>query len=182
MVKNNFYQSLNHTSIYKKPLIVVASTFFFITLIAFNSDRKLIVYNYTNSIPKGFYKLTKYDAKDLLNKMDLIVFDVPMTVKEMVNERHWLNKNYTLTKPVTAVHGDFVCTLKRIVKVNNISYGRIDSLDSMGREMPWFKYCSHVKKNTIFVFTDNSKSFDSRYFGAIKTNDVIAKAKPLWIF
>jgi type IV secretory pathway protease TraF len=35
--------------------------------------------------------------------------------------------------------------------------------------MPWFKYCGTVKKGEVFVFIDNPKSFDSRYFQIIKT-------------
>jgi type IV secretory pathway protease TraF len=48
--------------------------------------------------------------------------------------------------------------------------------------MPWFKYCGTVKKGEVFVFIDNSKSFDSRYYGPIPAAELIAKATPLWIF
>jgi type IV secretory pathway protease TraF len=33
------------------------------------------------------------------------------------------------------------------------------------------KYCGTVKKGEVFVFIDNSKSFDSRYYGPIPADN-----------
>lgn len=182
MEKNIYYLSLKRKPVNLIPVLLVLSTFIFIAIIFMNSGKKYLVYNHTDSIPKGFYYLNNDIDIESVKNGDLIVFDVPDQVKEMVIYRRWLNVNDTLTKPVSAKAGDFVCTNNRTVIVNNISYGPIEEYDSNGREMPWFKYCGTVKKGEVFVFIDNSKSFDSRYYGPIPAAELTAKATPLWIF
>ena len=182
MEKNSLSLSLKVTSINKLPLVLMFCTLLFIVLVVINSGKKLVVYNHTSSLPKGFYRLTDLDLDTSIRNGELVVFDIPASFRKMVIERKWLNKNDTLTKPVSAIEGDFVCTHNRTVTVNNISYGRVKMYDSEGRPMPWFKYCGTVKKGDVFVFINNAKSFDSRYYGPVNVNDIHAKARPLWIF
>lgn len=182
MGKNICFLYLKKDKVNLLPIILVFFMLLFIGIVSVNSGKKYIVYNYTNSIPKGFYYL--YNDVDIssIKKGDLIVFGIPLDVKGIVIERNWLNENDTLTKPVTAIYGDFVCTDDGMVRVNNISYKNIEKYDSNGRNMPKYEYCDLVKEGDIFVFIKNSKSFDSRYYGPINISEVIAKAKPLWIF
>ena len=181
MEKNNSYRLLKTTSINKLPLVLMVFTLIFIVLAVANAGKKLIVYNHTNSISRGFYRLS-YDRTSALKRGELIVFDVPKPFRKMVIERHWLNENDTLTKPVAATDGDHVCTDNRSVRVKAASYGEVKSHDSKGRQLPWYHQCSSVKKDDIFVFINHSNSFDSRYYGPIKVDAIKAKAVPLWTF
>ena len=55
------------------------------------------VYNYTDSLPKGFYRIEK---KPFYHRGDLLVFKVPEEVRQMVKDRHWLRDNGFLVKPL----------------------------------------------------------------------------------
>jgi conjugative transfer signal peptidase TraF len=83
-------------------------------------------------------------------------------------------------KPVAAIPGDHVCTDNRKVLVNGKPFGRIREADSEGRALRWFHYCGLVKVGHVFTFSENPRSFDSRYYGPIDLSDILARAEPLW--
>jgi type IV secretory pathway protease TraF len=55
--------------------------------------------------------------------------------------------------------------------------------DSLGRPLPQaLPFCDYLKPGAFFVFSNYTKSFDSRYFGPIQKSQIIGVAKPLWMF
>lgn len=138
------------------------------------------MYNATDSIPKGLYVL-HYDTHSRpLRVGDIAVFAIPRGVLDIVIERRYIDPVFSLMKPIAAVAGDHVCTVQREVIVNRDSYGRIRPADSHGRPLPYFRTCGRVADDVIYTFTDDERSFDSRHYGPIKREDVIARATPLW--
>ena len=138
------------------------------------------MYNTTPSIPTGLYRLHRDAELRPLKAGDIAVYAIPTPVIDLVIERRYLDPTHAIMKPVVAVPGDHVCTDKREVIVNGTSYGAIRKADSAGRPLPWFRFCGTVTEEVIFTFTRDDRSFDSRHYGPVPREAVIARATPLW--
>jgi type IV secretory pathway protease TraF len=67
----------------------------------------LVLYNYTDSMPHGVYLV---EHREVYQRGDVVVFAVPLSVRALVNERHWLHENGFLMKPLIGLKGDSVST------------------------------------------------------------------------
>lgn len=182
MVLDTLNNLLLRKRINKGPLFIMCPVLLLIGLLSLFDDQKLLVYNHTPSVPLGFYWLNNEPEEDQFTRGELIVFNVPDAFKALVFSRGWLNPGESFLKPIAAQSGDFVCTKAGFVRVNQVSYGRILNHDSKGRPLTVFDYCGIVNPDQFFVFVNHEKSFDSRYYGPIDFNNIIATAKPLWTY
>jgi len=162
-----------------KPAFIAFGIVFSMAVISSAFERKLIIYNATNSLPVGLYYVVK---KTHYQSGDIVCFPIPEHVKRMVSERKWLPENSYLLKKIIAVYGDYCCIDNYKYHVKN-SYGNIKLTDSSGRTMPEISLCKLLSINEFFVGDlDQERSFDSRYFGTININNIHGIARPLWIF
>jgi conjugative transfer signal peptidase TraF len=137
------------------------------------------VYNYTDSLPKGFYRI---ERKTLYHRGDLLVFKVPEEVRRMVKDRHWLRDNGFLVKPLIGLRGDFVCTRFGRFKVAGHDFGGIEKSDKEGRNLPEYDACGVIQSGFLVGIEGMANSFDSRYYGPIQECSVLGIAVPLWLF
>lgn len=90
-----------------------------------------------------------------------------------------------IVKPVVAVAGDQVVLSADGMRVNGRLLPKTAPLsrDGAGRSLhPWRFGTYVVEKGTVWVAsTYNRGSYDSRYMGPIKTAQVRARLRPLWI-
>ena len=136
--------------------------------------------NLTPSIPKGLYSLRTVSPARPIAAGEIAVFPIPEPVAALVQARGYLDGSFPLMKPVAAVAGDQVCTDQGRVVVNEKSYGRIRNADREGRPLPHFMFCGRVAADELFVFSAHEQSFDSRHFGPIRRDQLIAIATSLW--
>jgi len=146
----------------------------------YTSELARWMYNTTPSIPTGLYRLHRDAESRSLKAGDIAVYTLPNHVIALVMERRYMDPTHAIMKPVAAVPGDHVCTERRAVIVNGRSYGAIREADSARRPLPWFRFCGTVTEAVIFTFTQDERSFDSRHYGPVPREAVIARATPLW--
>jgi conjugative transfer signal peptidase TraF len=90
-----------------------------------------------------------------------------------------------LLKPIVAMTGDVVELTPNVVLVNGRSHSHSATVnqDSQGRplpHLPWGRYL--LAPGEVWVLsTFSANSWDSRYFGPIRVESVIATAAPLWV-
>lgn len=140
--------------------------------------RKLMIYNYTDSLPHGFYLLYPGVAK----KGNLVAFEPPEVAAGLIRERKYLRKGACLMKYIVAEKGDSVCTNEGRLKVNGVDYGRIDAVDKEGRPLPHYRFFGKLKEGHIVAIKGMKSSFDSRYYGPVKKESIIGIALPFWLF
>lgn len=136
---------------------------FFITIILFILIGVFIFYtfnlkfNITSSMPLGIYQIQNTTPK----KGDLVIFKL-------------LQNNKILLKRVVAANGDFVKVDKNGVFINEnlVTNSNIFKFDTKGNPLKNANINTNLQQNEIFVMGDHEKSFDSRYFGIINTNDI----------
>jgi conjugal transfer pilin signal peptidase TrbI len=92
-----------------------------------------------------------------------------------------LNDHSMLTKQVGCMPGD-------VLKVDNSArfscngkpLGQALKSDSEGKPLPMFVFNGIIPRDRYFMVGSNPRSFDSRYFGFIKKNEILYKAYPIW--
>jgi conjugative transfer signal peptidase TraF len=134
----------------------------------------IIVWNASDSIPKGLYWIAKRPpAID-----EIAVLKPPAWAERIANQRRYLPKNAWLLKPVAA-SGGVVCRFNLFVFLDGILVAKALKRDKAGRVMPTWRGCNRLRWDQLFVLSKHRNSFDSRYFGPVSTSLVIGTAKPL---
>lgn len=138
----------------------------------------LWIWNTTNSLPKGIYRIESgYEMGDI------IAFDIPVSILPLVRERGWIPDYDRLLKRVVAIEGDEVCFRDKAVFINREYAGERSTVDSKNRPMPQLSGCHVLTKEQVWVMLkDQSLSLDSRYFGAVDVATVYGKATPVFTY
>lgn len=118
----------------------------------------LITYNLTPSVPVGFYIRTLN-----LDRNSYIRFQTDYTYP-------WLPTN-SLLKQVAALPGEQVTITVESYYVNGKLIGTKKKADSLGNQLPDYRFDGTVPPDHIFV-RGLGDSFDSRYYGPVKIGDV----------
>lgn len=150
----------------------------FLQLVSLLFPGKIILYNYTDSLPHGFYLLCPGVPK----KGDLVAFRPPEEAARLIRERKYLREGAWLLKYIVAQKGDSVCTDNGRVSINGVDYGGIHAYDKEGRLLPHYRFLG-IQGDSYFVAVKGfNDSFDSRYYGPVKKENIIGIASPFWIF
>lgn len=161
------------------PLFFTGLVVGFIAAVCSVFAQPLIIYNATDSLPHGIYRVIKQQN---YKRGDLIVFPVPERVRSFVIERGWLKPDSYLIKPVAAKTGDNMRITSRQVFINGISFGATKKQDRRGLPLPSLVFNDTLSPGKIAVLQRSDDSFDSRYFGPIDKKDIIGKAVPILLF
>lgn len=138
-----------------------------------------LIYNPSGSAPVGWYWLVQ---KMGVNRGDYVLLTLSEPIRLMALERRYLPPNVPLLKQVFALSGDHVCIRNGQVAVNKIVIAEVQKTDSLGRPLAQNLMCRTLRSGEVFVLNPKrSDSFDSRYFGPLRTDHVIGRAVPLWV-
>ena len=138
-----------------------------------------LIYNWTESLPVGFYWL-EHDVEPA--RGELVAFPIPDDVRSLVHERRYVPDGAYLVKPVVALPGDRVCSDGGVFTVNDDVIGRVLTEDRAGRPLPHPSVCKTVEKGELYVASKYPRSFDSRTFGAVSSSAIRGRVTPLWTF
>lgn len=85
-----------------------------------------------------------------------------------------------LLKRVSCAEGDTIKIVGKEYLCNGLSLGTAKDLSLKGERLENFVYEGVIGRGLLFVTGDHKDSYDSRYFGFIRKDQVTAKAYPLW--
>jgi|SRR3989304_6801053 len=88
--------------------------------------------------------------------------------------------NDKLLKRVSCAEGDTLKTVGKEYFCNGVSLGTAKDFSLKGERLKNFIYEGVIGRGLLFVTGDHKDSYDSRYFGFIRKDQVTAKAYPLW--
>lgn len=144
-------------------------------------------FNFTSSVPLGIYKLVPIPERAIKRGL-LIAVCAPVEVAQLGRRRGYLasgpcpGDTELLLKAVAAVAGDYVQNSARGVTVNGclLPHSRPLSYDAVGRRLsPWPEAHYRLRRGQLWLYADNERSWDSRYWGPSATTNVWAGAMPL---
>lgn len=139
-----------------------------------------LVYNPSASSPIGYYWVTEFDGNSELKIGSHVIIPTPIQYRLMAAKRHYLPINVPLIKKVVALSGDEICRQHQTVFINGKPVAVALIADKKGRKLPAWTGCFVLKNDEFFALMDANDSFDGRYFGALKTENIIGTATFIW--
>ncbi len=139
-----------------------------------------LVYNPSASAPVGYYWVDVIAANTPLQIGSYVVIPTPPQYRLMAAKRHYLPINVPLIKKVAALSGDEICRQHRTIFINGKPMAEALITDTSGRKLPSWSGCFVLKSDEFFALMDANDSFDGRYFGALKTENIIGIASILF--
>jgi conjugative transfer signal peptidase TraF len=138
----------------------------------------LIVYNPSESVPRGWYRI---GAADALHVGSVVLVRLPAEAAALAAQRGYLHEHIPLLKTIGATSPQQVCIEKNIVLVEGVAVTAIRTTDGQGRPLSAWQPCRRLHDGELFLLSvTHPASFDSRYFGPITASAVIGSAQPVW--
>jgi conjugative transfer signal peptidase TraF len=137
----------------------------------------LFVWNASASAPVGLYRIYPHST---VARGDMVVAWAPAAARKLAAQRDYLPADVPLVKRVAAVAGDRVCAAGRSILINGRNMPDRRKRDAAGRPMPWWKGCHKLVRGAHFLLADSPASFDGRYFGITREQELIGRAVLIW--
>lgn len=137
-----------------------------------------LVWNASASVPLGLYRITPGAS---VRVGDMVAVRPSPDLARFMAARHYVEAGVVLLKPIAAVSGAIVCRRDQVVTIDGVPAARALARDRFGRSLPVWSGCHRLQPNEAFLLaTRSSASFDSRYFGVVRTSQMLGRAKPIW--
>lgn len=143
-------------------------------------------FNLTPSLPVGVYRVTAETA----GRGAIVNVCLPRELAEFARERGYLGPGSCeggvrpLGKAVLALGGDVVTLRPEGIRVNGAVVPRSATapVDRRGRPLPHYPWGEYrLGAGQIWLFSPHQpNSYDSRYFGPVKLDEVVSVLKPVW--
>lgn len=142
-------------------------------VVAATAPAPLLV-NESASVPRGLYRRTAESVA-----AGRIVAVVPPPGARAYLASLGAGPDARLLKRVVASSGDLVCG-----RDGELAWpgGRVRarSKDRRGRPLPTWRGCRRLNRDEVLVAGDTPTSFDSRYFGPVRTSEVDGVYREIW--
>jgi conjugative transfer signal peptidase TraF len=145
--------------------------------------------NFTPSMPLGIYRLEPLPTGGVERGMFVAVC-APPNADELGRRRGYLSTGpcpddtEMLLKAVPGVPGDDIEVSVSGIAVNRCALPHSAQLrfDRAGRPLlRWSPAYYHLGRGQVWLYADDDRSWDSRYFGPVPTANVVARAFPLLV-
>ncbi len=144
-------------------------------------ERMFVVYNPTDSVPRGWYRVSSIDNAASLHVGSIVMARLPVDVASFAGQRGYLPNGVPILKRVGAVAPQSVCVRAQTVRVDGAMVATVRTHDGARRLLQAWPQCRPLAAGELFLLSDaNPASFDSRYFGPIAASAVLGIARPLW--
>lgn len=141
-------------------------------------NRVQIVYNPSDSVPRGWYRIGKIDS---LHVGSIVLARLPAPAAALAAQRDYLPTGIPLLKGIGAMAPQRVCMDGMSVRIDDVVVATVMRSDGHGRPLSAWSQCRRLAHGELFLLSStNPASFDSRYFGPIRVSEVIGSAQPLW--
>jgi conjugative transfer signal peptidase TraF len=134
--------------------------------------------NTTDSMPKGIYRRVKTNIQN----GDIVVIDLPQEIKTKYANLEPVIRKKPLLKRVISIGGDDVCRHGNdvIIGANAVFpiKKNIRNIFPFSQE----RVCKTLATDEFFAASFNENSFDSRYFGPLKSSQIITKVTSFLTF
>ncbi len=144
---------------------------------AFVQPSARIVYNPSDSVPVGWYRIEPAHA---LHVGSIVLTTLPADAAALAAQRGYLPSHIPLLKRVGAVAPQHVCIVNGIVRIDGVPVAAVLRTDRWGRPLSSWPQCRQLAEGELFLLSiTNPASFDSRYFGPVSAAAVLGVARPI---
>lgn len=143
--------------------------------------RVIVVYNPTDSVPRGWYRIDNIDSTASLHVSSIVLARLPVDVATFAGQRGYLPNGVPILKRVGAVAPQLVCVREQAVRVDGAVVATARTHDGAHRPLQAWRQCRPLVDGELFLLSEtNPASFDSRYFGPLTASALLGIARPLW--
>ncbi|WP_296560763.1 S26 family signal peptidase [Pigmentiphaga sp.] len=140
-----------------------------------------VVYNPSDSVPRGWYRVEHEIDADSLHVGSIVLARLPADAAALAAQRRYLPGSVPLLKRIGAVAPQSVCIRGRIVRIDGAAVATVLAQDGARRPLSAWTHCRPLADGEVFLLSStNPASFDSRYFGPIAASAVLGIARPMW--
>ena len=157
----------------KKTLTFAGVSVSLLALSPVLSSLDLLVWNRTESAPKGLY--WRSDAP--LEPYGWAVVSGKAPASIWIAEHGFLARDWPIIKRVRGLPGDDICREDETISINGDAVATALKTDSHGLKLPQWQGCFTLTEAQVFLLNDHSRSLDGRYFGATNLKDVRGSAR-----
>lgn len=133
----------------------------------------LLLWNASPSVPIGLYRV---ESRVAFARGDMVIALTPEPFRSLGDRRRYIPASVPLVKRVAASTDDRVCAKGQFITVNGRTTAVRIKADSQGRSLPWWQGCRFLAQGEVLLLGDAPRSFDGRYFGPTRRQDVLGKA------
>ena len=154
---------------------------------AFVQPLPRLIYNPSDSVPVGWYRVKPLDHRATslprsLSVGSIVLTLLPADAAELAAQRGYLPAHVPLLKRVGAVAPQHVCIVAGQVRIDGVPTAAALPADRLGRPLPSWPHCRPLAEGELFLLSvTNPASFDSRYFGPVSASVLIGVAHPVWL-
>jgi conjugative transfer signal peptidase TraF len=154
---------------------------------AFASPSPRLIYNPSDSVPVGWYRVDSLDHRPdspprPLSVGSIVLTNLPADAAALAAQRGYLPAHIPLLKRIGAIAPQSVCVFDTLVWIDGVPLAAVLPADRLGRELPSWPQCRQLQPGELFLLSvSNPASFDSRYFGPVSASAVIGVAHPVWL-
>lgn len=127
----------------------------------------------TPSLRHRIYLLDRSPSEARIVRNSYVLFELPSKYLEGAKTKKTL-------KQAACVEGDILSVRQGSYYCNDTYLGRAKEYSLSGERLHPFEFEGEIPKGDLFVFGDHVDSLDSRYFGFVRREDVIARAYPIF--
>ena len=136
-----------------------------------------LVWNASASVPLGLYRIEPGVQPRI---GDMVAVRPSPALTRFMADRRYVEANALLVKPVAALAGTTVCRNRLRVTIDDRVAATALAHDRFGRPLPTWSGCLRIAPNQLFLIAPRSPaSFDSRYFGVVRSRQILGRAMPL---
>lgn len=150
-----------------------------------------LVYNPSDSVAVGWYRVDPLHHRPgslqrplspSLRVDSIVLTTLPPEAAALAAQRGYLPARVPLLKRVGAIAPQHVCVFDALVWIDGVPVAAVRPADRLGRPLPSWPQCRQLRPGELFLLSStNPASFDSRYFGPVRTSEVIGVAHPVWL-
>ncbi|MFV0278810.1 MAG: S26 family signal peptidase [Parahaliea sp.] len=161
----------------------MAGSLFALAWVAFTPPAARVIYNASDSVPVGWYRVTPLDAafatpRDAIAVDSIVLTRLPSSAATLADQRGYLPLQVPPLKRVGAVAPQHVCISGGNVRLDGVPVATVLPADAQGRPLPVWQQCRQLVDGELFLLSDTTPaSFDSRYFGPVRSESVLGIAQ-----
>lgn len=135
----------------------------------------LLIYNPSPSVPVGFY----WRAAGQPQFGDFVIVRAVTAAPAYTRERDFADRTDRFIKKIAAISGQRVCAYGNTVSIDGARTMYRLQRDAMGRALPFWSGCRTLAEDEVFLLGDSADSFDGRYWGPIRVEDIDGPWRPV---
>lgn len=134
-----------------------------------------ILYNPSDSLPKGFYVRDRSEPA----VGSIVAIRAVDAAPAYAATRNFTGPRHRFLKRIAAMDGDTVCAEGSTIRINDMPVAERAETDPAGDPLPSWSGCVTLTGGEVFLLGDHPGSFDGRYWGISKQDDLAGAWRPV---